>query len=139
MKKRVLLSTILLPISLLYAEPQEVQEVVEITPDKPVEIRESKPLSLPTPPAEIKVADIKAVDLKTTTTPNGKKPAVAKTKKSLADMSQEEQVTYLKRKIDKLRKKSHDTNAKIHDLEIKVEHLEKELKNLNTNKENKKQ
>jgi len=135
MKKLALLPSVLLAVSLLYAEPQEVQPVVNITPDKPVEIGESKPLSLPTPPAEIK-ADVKAVDLKTTTTPKHSATAAHKKTKSLTEMSQEEQVTYLKRKIDKLRKKSHTTRAKIHALESELAALKQEIKDLKEQKKN---
>jgi len=132
MKKLILLSTSLLTVAMLYAEPQAVQPVVDITPGK-VELADIKPLSLP--PTVIKAADLKAVDLKMTTSPNNK---AAKSKKVLAEMSQEEQVTYLKHKIDKLRKKSHATRAKIHALENELAALKQEIKDLKENKVSKK-
>jgi peptidoglycan hydrolase CwlO-like protein len=136
MKKIINLIALLPLVTLIHAEPQEVQSVIDITPNKPAELGEHRPLSLPTPPAEIKAADVKAVDLKTTTTPNNKAPK--KTKKVLTEMSQEEQVVYLKRKIDKLREKSHKTRARIHTLENEVTRLKQELKDLKESKSNNK-
>lgn len=128
MNRLVLISKALLLGFSLYAQALEVQPVIDITPDKPEAIGDIKPLSRP--PAEIKAADIKPIDLKITTSSSTR---AEKTKKALDEMSQLEQVTYLKRKIDKLRKKSHKTNAKIHALENDIVALKQEMKDLKEN------
>ncbi len=136
MKKITLPIITFLPlVTLLYAQPQEVQEVIDITPDKPADMMmpESKPLALPMPPIEIKAVDVKTQDLNMTPTAKHK---ATKAKKLFNQLSQEEQIVDLKRRIDKLRKKSHETRDKIHALEVEMARLQQEVKDLKENNRN---
>lgn len=121
-------------LTLIHA--QEVQQVVDITPDKPVETEAVKePLHIPEPPKPVQ-----ATDPIVTTTNSKPVKAVSHIKKEVQEpqqelsvlekLSQKEQIAYLNHKIDKLRTKNHKIRNKIHALENDLAQLKQEIKDL---------
>lgn len=122
----------------LYAYADEVQPVVNITPDaeKITPDLEKPALVLPQPPAEIKVSDIKISEMMpekatdthiTSTQVSDQAHKTVSIKKSFEQLSQEEQIKALKHKIDKLRKRSHQIRNNIKALEQQMVDLKKEI------------
>lgn len=131
-----------------FVHAQEVQQVVDITPDKPAHTEEVKePLHIPEP-----LKPVQATDTILTTTNSKPVKNITHTKElqgsqelSVLEMlPQKEQIAYLNHKIDKLRIKNHKIRAKIHALESELDQLKQEIKDLkedllkahNTKKEN---
>ncbi|MBY0109713.1 MAG: hypothetical protein K2X90_01230 [Candidatus Babeliaceae bacterium] len=123
MKKHLLLTITIVTTSMLYSEPQELEPVTEITP-KQIESSKEDALNLPTPPAEIKAEGVKEVDLKITATPTEK---LSQTKKQFSQMEQEEQINYLKRKVDKQREKNKKMRSEIKHLEQEINYLKDKI------------
>jgi wobble nucleotide-excising tRNase len=130
MKKLIKLLMLSLTMAALNAA-DEVQPVIDITPDRPK-------LTLPTPPAEIKATDI--VQTSTFNRPvaaiKKAKPATKMVtekkplKKPFDELTQEEQIKALKRKIDKLRKRSHEMRDKLRKVKHEVAELKQEITDL---------